>query len=156
MEILIIAALIIAGLVFFAIEVFLIPGISLAGLASAASLIYAVYYAFANVSPTAGTVTLFISAFGVIGVIIWFMRSKTVDRLSLKKSIDYKPNPLEDIDLKIGDTGVSVTRLTLIGNAEFNGHIIEVQSADGFIDEHTPIKVIRIKDGTVYVQRTNN
>lgn len=39
------------------------------------------------------------------------------------------------MDLKPGDKGISVTRLTLIGNADFNGHIIEVQSADGFINE---------------------
>ena len=68
---------------------------------------------------------------GIIGVTWWFMRSKTVDRLSLKKTLDYRPSPFEGMDLKPGDKGISVTRLTLIGNADFNGHIIEVQSADG-------------------------
>lgn len=48
---------------------------------------------------------------------------------------------------------MSLTRLTLIGNAEINGHIIEVQSADGFIEERTPIQVTRINNGTVYVTR---
>ena len=81
------------------------------------------------------------------------MRSKTVDRLALKKSLDYHPNPLEGIELKVGDKGTALTRLTLIGNAEINGHQLEVQSADGFIDEKTPIQVSRISNGVVYVQR---
>lgn len=46
METLIIAALIIVGLVFFLIEVFLIPGISIAGILSAISLIYACFLRF--------------------------------------------------------------------------------------------------------------
>lgn len=81
------------------------------------------------------------------------MRSKTVDRLSLKQTLDYKPEPLKGINIQTGDTGMSLTRLTLIGNAEINGHIIEVQSADGFIEERTPIQVTRINNGTVYVTR---
>ena len=48
---------------------------------------------------------------------------------------------------------MSVTRLTLIGNADFNGHIIEVQSADGFSDEKTPVEIVRINETTVYVKQ---
>lgn len=43
MEILIIIALIVAGLLLFAVEVFLVPGITLAGIASGVSLLYAIY-----------------------------------------------------------------------------------------------------------------
>lgn len=154
METLIIIGLILAGLLLFIVEVFLIPGISLAGIASAASLIYAVYFAFANMGMQAGFITLAVAAVGVIGVTIWFMRSKTVDRLSLKKTLDYRPDPLEGSNLQVGDKGTAITRLTLIGNADINGHIIEVQSADGFIDERSRIEISRINNGVVYVKRT--
>ena len=140
MEILIIIALIVAGLLLFAVEVFLVPGITLAGIASGISLLYAIYYAFHNVDTQTGFITLAIVVAGIIGVTIWFMRSKTVDRLSLKKTLDYKPQPLIGTNIQVGNTGTSLTRLTLIGNAEINGHIVEVQSADGFIDEKTPIQ----------------
>ena len=152
MEIAIIISLIIAGLLLFAVEVFLIPGISLAGIASGISLIYAVYYAFVNLGIQGGVFTLIASAVGIALVTWWFMRSKTVDKLSLKKTLDYKPNPLEGLDLKVGDRGVTATRLTLIGNADFGGHLIEVQSADGFIDEKTEVVIVRIKDNQVYVK----
>lgn len=155
MEILIIIALIVAGLLLFAVEVFLVPGITLAGIASGISLLYAIYYAFHNVDTQTGFITLAIVVAGIIGVTIWFMRSKTVDRLSLKKTLDYKPQPLKGTNIQVGNTGTSLTRLTLIGNAEINGHIVEVQSADGFFEERTPVRVVRIDNSTVYVVRCN-
>ena len=153
MDILIIISLIVAGLVLFIIEVFLLPGISIAGIISAGCLLYANYYAFDTLGTTPGCITLAVSAIGVIGITIWFMRSKTVDKLSLKKTIDYKPEPLKGLDLKPGDEGIALTRLALIGNAEFNGRIIEVRSADGFINEKCRIRVERILDGVVMVQK---
>jgi membrane-bound ClpP family serine protease len=153
MEVLLIIALIVAGLLLFAVEVFLIPGISVAGIASALCLLYAVYYAFTSIGTLAGLLTLVVGAVGVVGVTAWFMRSKTVDKLSLKKSLDYDLNPLKNLDIRVGDTGRAVTRLALIGNADIKGHILEVRSADGFIDEKTPIVVERITDGCILVHK---
>ena len=153
MDILIIASLIVGGLILFAIEVFLIPGISLAGLASAGCILYANYYAFDTLGTVPGIITLVVSALGIIAVTLWFMRSKTVDKLSLKKTIDYRPEPLKGLDLQPGDEGVALTRLALIGNAEFNGHIIEVRSSGDFIEEKSKIRVERIRDGIVMVEK---
>lgn len=156
METLIIAALIVGGLIFFAIEVFLIPGVSLAGILAGISILYAIGYAFANLGVTGGIVTIAAAGVGIGAVTVWFMKSKTVDRLSLKQTIDYRPDPLKGTDLKVGDTGMTVTRLTLIGNAEFDGHTLEVKSVDGFIDERTEVTVTKISGGIVYVKRTQH
>ena len=153
MATLIIAGLIIAGLILFIIEVFLLPGISLAGIASAGCLLYANYYAFSTLGTMPGILTLVVSGLGVIAITIWFMRSKTVDKLSLKKTLDYRPEPLKGLDLNVGDKGISLTRLALIGNAEFNGRIIEVRSSGDFIEEKSTIRVERILDGVVLVQK---
>lgn len=155
MDILIIVSLIIAGLILFIIEVFLLPGVSIAGIISAACMLYANYYAFDNLGILPGCITLAISAIGVIAITIWFMRSKTVDKLSLKKTIDYKPEPLKGLNLKAGDEGVALTRLALIGNAEFDGNIIEVRSTGDFIEEKSRIRVNRIRDGIVLVEKAN-
>ena len=155
MDILIIVSLIIAGLILFIIEVFLLPGISIAGIISAICLLYANYYAFETMGTLPGCITLAISAIGVIAITVWFMRSKTVDKLSLKKTIDYKPEPLKGLNLKAGDEGVALTRLALIGNAEFEGNIIEVRSTGDFIEEKSRIRVNRIRDGIVLVEKAN-
>ena len=153
MDTLIIISLIVAGLILFIIEVFLLPGISIAGIISAICLLYANYYAFDTLGTIPGCITLDVSAIGVIGITIWIMRAKTVDKLSLKKTIDYRPEPLKGLDLKPGDEGVALTRLALIGNAEFNGRIIEVRSSGDFIEQKSRIRVERILDGIVLVEK---
>ena len=109
MEALIIIALILAGLLLFIVEVFLIPGISIAGIASVICILYANYCAFSALGPEAGFLTLAVSAVGCIGITAWFMHSKTMDKLSLKKSLDYKINPLKGLNIKVGNKGIKVT-----------------------------------------------
>ena len=155
MEILILISLLVAGLLLFAVEVFLIPGFSLAGIGSAISIIYAIYYSFVHVGMLGGVITIVVSLLGIAALTWWFMHSKTVDKLSLKQTLDYSTNPLEGLNLKIGDKGITTTRLTLIGNAEFSNQQIEVQSADGFIDEKTHVVISSIKDGRVFVKPLN-
>ena len=81
MEVFIIVSLILAGLLLFIVEVFLIPGISIAGIASAICLLYANYYAFDTLGPIAGFITLIASVLSCIAIIVWFMHSKTMDKL---------------------------------------------------------------------------
>ena len=151
MDILIITVLIIAAVILFLVELFVIPGISLAGISALACILYANYYAFANLA--GGFITLGISAVACIGSLIWFMRSKMLDKLALKKDIDSKVDRSAEKSVKVGDTGISTTRLAQIGYAEINGNIVEVRSIDGFLNEKTPIIVSRITDGTILVEK---
>ena len=153
MDILIITILIIAAVILFLIELFVIPGISLAGISALACIIYANYYAFANLGTAAGFVTLGVSAITCIGSLVWFMRSKMLDKLALKKNIDSKIDRSAENSVKVGDAGISTTRLAQIGYAEINGNIVEVKSIDGFLNEKTPIVVSRITDGIIMVEK---
>ena len=152
MDILIITVLIIAAVILFLVELFVIPGISLAGISALACILYANYYAFANLGMAGGFITLGISAVACIGSLIWFMRSKMLDKLALK-NIDSKVDRSAEKSVKVGDTGISTTRLAQIGYAEINGNIVEVRSIDGFLNEKTPIIVSRITDGTILVEK---
>ncbi|WP_294472709.1 NfeD family protein [uncultured Bacteroides sp.] len=156
MDILIITILVIAAVVLFLVELFVIPGISLAGISALVCIIYANYYAFANIGMGGGFITLGVSAVTCIGSLVWFMRSKMLDKLALKKDIDSKVDRSAEDSLKIGDTGVSTTRLAQIGYAEINGKIVEVKSMDGFLNERTPIIVSRISNGTILVEKLKN
>lgn len=153
MEIIIIIALIAAGLLLFMVEVFLIPGLSLAGIASAGCLLYVNYYAFTRLGSMGGGVVLLLSLSCYIALLIWFFRTKSIDRLALKKNIDSTVSTPARKEVKPGDTGVAITRLALIGNADINGQIVEVKSADGFLDERTPIIVERLMEGVIMVRR---
>lgn len=153
MDVLIISVLIIAAVILFLVELFVIPGISLAGISALVCVLYANYYAFANLGMVGGFIVLGISAAACVGSLIWFMRSKVLDNLALKKNIDSTIDRTAEDSIKVGDTGVSTTRLAQIGYAEINGYIVEVKSMDGFLNEKTPIIVSRITDGTILVEK---
>ena len=141
MDIFIIAILVVAAVILFLVELFIIPGISIAGFLAGGCIIYANYYAFA------------ISVITCIGSLVWFMHSKTLDKIALKKNITSKVDRSAEEKVKIGDTGITTTRLALIGYAEINGDIVEVKSTDGFLNEKTPIIVNRITDGVILVEK---
>lgn len=153
MDILIISVLIIVAVILFLVELFVIPGISLAGISGLVCILYANYYAFANLGTAGGFITLGVSALACIGALIWFMRSKMLDKLALKKNIDSTVDKTAEKSINVGDTGISTTRLAQIGYAEINGKIVEVKSTDGFLNEKTPIIVRRITDGTILVEK---
>lgn len=153
MDILIICLLIIAAVILFLVELFIVPGISVAGILAGGCALFANYYAFAHVGIGAGIITLVVTAVGCIGSLVWFMRSKTIDRISLKQNITSKIDRSAEARVKPGDTGTTTTRLALIGYAEIGKDIVEVKSTGELLDEHTPIRVVRVVDGTILVEK---
>lgn len=153
MDILIITALIIGAVILFLVELFVTPGISVAGFLAGGCIVFGNYYAFAYMGTTAGVITLIISILACTGSLIWFMRSKTLDKIALTKNITSKVDRSAEEKVKVGDVGVTTTRLALIGYAEINGDIVEVKSSDGFMNEKTPVIVERIADGILLVKR---
>lgn len=154
MDILIITVLIIAAVILFLVELF-VAFRGLAWLAFQHLLVFSMptITLSANLGMAGGFITLGISAVACIGSLIWFMRSKMLDKLALKKDIDSKVDRSAEKSVKVGDTGISTTRLAQIGYAEINGNIVEVRSIDGFLNEKTPIIVSRITDGTILVEK---
>lgn len=153
MDIIIIASLIIVGIVLMVVEMLLIPGFGISGLGAIAAFGYANYYAFTELGNLAGFITLFASLVTAIFVIIFVLRSKAIDKLELNKKIESTVATEASKQIKVGDTGVAITRLALIGNALINDHIIEVKSCDGFLDENTPIIVERIIENIIMVKK---
>ena len=140
----------------FVLCVFFMPGTSLAGIVSAACLIGANVLVFDGYGLSAGIIVLASSLIICLLAGIWMLRSKALDRISLKRTIDSTAATEEQLSVKVGDRGIAQTRLALIGNADFDGKIVQVQSADGFLDEKTPIVVTRVIDGQVWVKRAEN
>jgi membrane-bound ClpP family serine protease len=146
METFFIIMLIVAGIVLMLIELFLIPGISVAGAASLCCFLYAIYKAFVELGTLGGVITLIVTLVACCLALNRFMRSKTLDRLAMKKNIDSTVDKSNAEGVAVGDRGIAITRLAQIGTAEIKGSQMEVKSEDGFIDEKTPIVVTRIAD----------
>lgn len=153
MEITIVLLLLLAGIVFLLIELFLIPGLSLAGIASVLLMGSAIYYAYSQVSSTAGHLAL-LGGIVLSGVAVWiFLKSKALDKMSLKTGIDGKNDPLANVTVQAGDTGTAVSRLAPMGKVKINGYIMEAKTNDDFVDEGSPVKVIEVLKTNVLVER---
>ena len=153
MEILIIVAFLISAVILLLVELFILPGLSWAGISALACIIYANIYAFTNIGVLGGFITIAASVIVTIGSLVLFMRSKTLERLSLKKEITSKVDKEAEESIEVGDEGFCTTRLALIGYAEINGKVVEVKSSDGFLDEKTAIIVNRIYEGIILVEK---
>ena len=153
MEIIIVVILLLVGIVFFLIELFLIPGISLAGIAGTLFLGGAVYLAYSEIGSSAGHITL-LGGLVLLGIAIWiFFRSKTLEKMSLKTEIDGKNDPLENIVINIGDFGITSSRLAPMGKVKVNGHIVEAKTNDDFIDEKVEVVVLEVMKTNILVGR---
>lgn len=153
LDIIIIIALILVALVLMVIEMLLIPGFGIAGLGAIGAFGYANYYAFTEIGNLAGFITLTSTLFLAIVIIVFVLRSRSMDKLALNKNIDSTVANEASKAVRVGDTGVTITRLALIGNALINDNIIEVKSCDGFLDENTPVIVERIVENVIMVKK---
>ncbi len=152
MDILIIGTLLVVGIFLIILEIFFLPGITIAGIASILFLAGAIYYAFAELGSTEGFVVLAVSVIAIITTIIWFMRSKTLTRMSLHTEIDSVAPTLIDTHIKVGDTGVTLSRLNPMGQIIIGNEKIEAKSLDGFIDENQPVVVEKVENTNVIVR----
>ena len=153
LDIIIIASLIIVALILMVVEMLLIPGFGIAGLGAIGAFAYVNYYAFTELGNIAGFITLFTSLLSAGLLVTFVLRSKAIDKMGLEKNIDSTVASEASKLVKVGDTGVAITRLALIGNALINDNIIEVKSCDGFLDENTPIVVERIVEHVIMVKK---
>lgn len=152
MEFLFVMFLLLVGVLLLALEVAVIPGFGIVGISGFVSIAAAIAYAFCSISVAAGWCVLFISVAAVCSMIVWALRSRSLDRLSLKSTIgavlkDYKGK------VAVGDEGRTYTRLALVGDAVINDDIVEVTSLDGYMDAGVNIVVVKVVANTIYVKR---
>lgn len=148
-----IICLIVLCLVMFWIEIFVIPGAGFAGVIGTLSLVALNIAVFSFYGVSWGFTILAISLLLFFSGFWWVAHSKTLDRYSLKKTIDSTSASDEQLSVCVGDEGVALTRLALVGNADIDGKEVEVKSSDGMIDEGTAVVVSRVCGASVWVRR---
>ena len=154
MDIIIIVFLMIAAIGLIIAEIFLLPGITIAGIAGTLFAIGGVAYAY-SINVTFGNITLGSSVVVFGGIFLWLMRSNSFNRVSLKTDIESTVASPRDMDLNIGDEGITLSRLAPIGKARFNNITIEAKSTGDFIDENTTVIIKRIDGYNVVVEVKN-
>lgn len=156
MEIAVVIGLLALGIIFLIIEVFLIPGASIAGIVGVLLTVVAVWYAYHYLGSTAGHLTLVGSIFLIGGSIYGFAKSKTFDRMALKTNVDSKVESITETQIKPGDKGMTVSRLAPMGKVKVNNITIEAKTADDFIDQNEEIVVLEVFKTNVLVEKVQS
>ncbi|MGN1213831.1 MAG: NfeD family protein [Bacteroidaceae bacterium] len=148
----IILTLFVLSLILGLVEIFLLPGFGVCGIVGVVCAMVGVGVVFGCYGVAYGLLAAL--SVVVVGCLLlyWVMHSKRIERLSLHARIDSSvANESLDV-VKVGDRGVALTRLALVGNARIGGVECEVRSAAGFIEEGTPIEVTKLRLNEVYVK----
>ena len=148
----ILAVLMLAAIILGLAEIFFFPGITLAGIGGILCAGGGLYYAY-SLSSTVGNWTLFLSALLFICGFLWFLRSRSFNKMALHTDVDSRLQSTQDLGIQ---QGISMSRLAPIGKARFGNTIVEAKSETGFIDENTPIAVVRVEGYNVIVEKISN
>ena len=143
--------LILVGLVLVFAEILLIPGVGIAGVLGILSLGGSCYYAFAQMSTTAGVIVTSVNIVLIVALTVWVLRAKTWKKMTLETNIQSKAVSDDSALLSVGDKGKTVTRLAPMGSARFGDHVIEVKALEGMVDPDVRVRVVLIEDNKIYV-----
>jgi len=152
MSVVLIIILIVIGLSLMVVEVVVLPGITIAGIGGAIMIGSGVYLTFKWFGNTAGMIALILTGILFIIFMVYALRAKTWNRLSLHSEIDSKVNVVDTNDIKTGDRGMTVSRLAPIGKILIHDKIMEGKSEFGLIDENREVEVVHVNNSTVIVQ----
>jgi len=153
MSLTLIIILIIAGLLFLLLEVLVIPGTTVIGIAGFALIIFSVWESYHVFGSPTGHFVLIGTIFFTILTVYLALKSKTWNKIMLKTEISGKVNEIDSTKVQAGDPGVTVSRLTPGGKALINNEYYEVHTNGEFIDQESEIIVTHLADNKIFVKR---
>ena len=111
------------------------------------SIIYIYYFFLFEINSSGHKIT-----YNIIYVVS--LRSKTWRRFSLKQKVDSSvmPEPVQQ-SVRVGDTGMTVSRLAPMGKVEIGGKIYEAKSMDSYIDPRREVEVVGFENFNIIVRK---
>lgn len=161
----------ITGLILLGIEIFVIPGFGFFGITGiiliVGGLILAlldnVVFSFDKVSTEdlAGAMITVLIGFLSGGALLFYMASKIGQKGMFRKmalhSVQENDKGYISVDLHLkdylGKEGIAFTVLRPSGKIKIGDQYLDAVSIDGFIEAHTPVKVIKQESAQLYVKK---
>jgi membrane-bound ClpP family serine protease len=154
-DILAISALVIVGLLLIVIELLFVPGTTIVGIAGFFLALIGVYLSYKLFGTSTGHTVLAITAVsGLVSCYLGF-KSKIWHRFALNTSLLGRANDQGELQLHIGETGITVSTLRPSGNAEFNHQVYEVHTQGRMVERGIQVKIISIDKYKIIVEPIN-
>ena len=151
----IVLSLISIGLLLIVVEVIFVPGTTVVGFIGFGLLILGVWLSFQYFDNATGWTVIGSTAFASALIFYWVFRSKPWKQFALKTSIHSKVNEGSHDGLKEGDEGIAISVLRPMGKAEIAGKTVEVTTLGNYIQNGTPIKILKISSSQILVEPLN-
>jgi len=140
------------GIILLLLEFFVIPGVTVAGIGGLLMIIGGIYIAYDTHSTTYGNYTLLFTSISILIILFFALRSKTWNRLMLNTNIESKVDKIKTEKIKIGDKGITVSKLSPIGKVEINNEYFEAESISGYLNPNEQIEVKKILTNKIIVK----
>ena len=150
-----IITLIVLGILLIFLEFFVVPGVTVAGVGGLILLVLGIYFSYSNYGVSTGN-TILLTTFGLVGLVFYVAyRTGVWKKITLSTEVKSTSKSDVSINVKIGDTGKTISRLAPMGTIIINNELFEASSKGVFIDENTEIEIIRVKNNKIIVKPKN-
>ncbi len=151
----------IVGVALLLIELFVIPGFGLAGIAGIGLMLGSVFFVFrsaykfetAMFTMSSAIILAFVLA---IGLSYLLPKTRAWNHLVLSAAMDsgsgFHSAPREDFQVYVGKTGVALTPLRPAGTVRVDDTRLDVVTAGDFIVRDTPVKIINVEGSKIFVE----
>lgn len=154
MELFYIILLVFFGLLFLVAELVLLPGVSIGALLALVCYGSSIYLAFRDFGTVGGVVAIAVVLVLSVVATVVSLRAKTWQRFSLKQQIRSSGMPAPHEELRVGDRGTTVSRLSPMGKVEIGGRVFEAKSQGTYVDPQCEIEVVGFENFSVIVKKT--
>ena len=142
----------IAGLLLIVAEIVFIPGTTIVGIFGGLLSAYSIYKAYETFDLSTGHVFLASNLIAGAIVLILCFRTNVWSRFANNSISDGKAMDDLDLELTVGDEGMTLSDLRPIGKAEFKGKTYEVQTLGALCNHPSKITIIDISRHKIIVQ----
>jgi membrane-bound ClpP family serine protease len=150
-----IIALILVGIILILIEIFITPGI-IVGTIGFILLGIGVYGGYSTLGQSTGNVILISTSVFVAIALYFSFRDGAWNRFASTDTIIGKANNLDQINVNVGDKGITISALRPTGTASINDQKVEVIADGDFIPANQAIEVIQRIDHKIFIQKINH
>jgi membrane-bound ClpP family serine protease len=147
----IVASFVILGLLLLLIEIFIVPGF-IVGIVGFVMVVVGVYYTYNDHGKFYANILLALIAVVMTIVVVYAFRNGAWDMFSNKETISGKANDIQELEIKIGDTGKTISALRPSGIADINNQRVEVHSEGSFIPSGAEVQVNKIIKNKIYIK----
>jgi membrane-bound ClpP family serine protease len=147
----IVASFVILGLLLILIEIFIVPGF-IVGIVGFVMVVVGVYFTYNDHGKFYANILLALIAVVMTIVVVYAFRNGAWDMFSNKETISGKANDIQELEIKIGDTGKTISALRPSGIADINNQRVEVHSEGSFIPSGAEVQVNKIIKNKIYIK----